>query len=170
METSLFFQWINFLLFAGALGYLLRGPLRDFLGNRREGLKREIEEITRERLKIEGVFQEYRKKLAEAGKEIGCLMEDLKKEGEFEKRLLLKKAEEYADKIKNDAVRVGEQEFGKAKLLLRKKALSDAVDHAKNLIEGALSPKDHENLVGSAIQNLKKQERGTRHNEGSHLS
>ncbi|MBI5299102.1 MAG: ATP synthase F0 subunit B [Deltaproteobacteria bacterium] len=170
MELSLLYKWINFILFSGALVYLLRDPLRVFLGNRREILKKEIEEITRERLKIESHFQSYRKKLAEAGNEIQKLTEDLRKEGELEKQSILQKAKEYVEKIKKDAAKVGEQELNKTRLLLKKKTLLTAVEHAKDLLEKLIGPKDHERLVGGAIQNLEKKELGAKEHEGSHLS
>ena len=154
MELSLIYKWANLVIFLGATIYFLREPLRNFLGDRRVNIKKELDEVARERLRIEQRFQEYRKKLAEAQKEISELMKDLKKEGELEKLNLVRKAQTFAAKIREDAERIGVQELGKAKFLLRRATLLHAVELAKEGLKKTVDAFDHEKLVAWGIKHL----------------
>ena len=90
MELGLFYKWFNFLVFLGLLFYFLREPLKDFLGDRRENLKKDLDEVAKQKAKVENKFQDYRKKLVEAHTEISQLQKEMRQEGELEKANLIK--------------------------------------------------------------------------------
>ena len=156
MELSNLYPWINFLIFAGGLFYLLKEPIRDFLGDRRGNLKKEVEEVSKQRTKIEGRFQEYRKKLAEAESEINQLKKEVRQEGELEKTNLIQKAKTFAAKIREDANKVTNQELNRAKLILQKKTLLLAVGLAKEWVEKSISSEDQERLFAIAVEQLER--------------
>lgn len=154
------YKWVNFCIFAGSLFYFVRTPLKDFLGDRRERLKREIEEIKRERLLMEQGFSEYRKKLAHANEGAQNLRNEFMKEGELEKQKLIKKAREFAQRIRAEASRTANQEITKAKMLLKKKALRLSVDLARDLLQKAVQPQDQEHLLMTGVKQLEKWDEG----------
>ncbi len=154
MELALIYKWVNFVIFFGTLIYFLRKPLNDFLADRRESLRREIEAISRERLGIERRLQEYRKRLAEAAHEIEVLKKELIAEGELEKTKLIKKAKVFAEKIRGDAERIGAQELNKAKHLLRQETMRHAVELAKEGLKKIVDQGDHERLIAWGIKHL----------------
>ncbi|MDP2599486.1 MAG: ATP synthase F0 subunit B [Deltaproteobacteria bacterium] len=154
MELALIYKWVNFVLFFGALVYFLRTPIKDFLADRKEALRRVIEETSRERLGIERRFQECRKRLSEAAAEMEGLKKDLMQEGALEKRNLIQKAHVFAKKIRDDAEKVGGQEMEKTKHLLRLKVLEHAVGLAKEGLKKTVDAADQERLVAWGIKHL----------------
>lgn len=150
------YSWINFTIFVSLLFYFLRAPLRDFLGVRKESVRRELHEVARERLDVETHFKEYRKKIAEAAAEIEALKKDLKEEGELEKKSLIQKGKKFAEKIKADSFRIGEQELERAKLRLKEKTFLLAIDMAKQKIQSSIVPSDQERLVVWGIESLER--------------
>lgn len=151
---ELIYSWINFGIFAGLLWYFLRRPLRDFLRGRQEGVRQEIQEVSRERLSVETRFKEYRRKLAEADSEIEVLKLELKEEGELEKEGLIRKAREFAEKIREEASQIGEQGLRRSRIHLQQKTLLLAIQTAKEKIQTALDPADQERLVAWGIEKL----------------
>ena len=157
MELSHLYPWINFLVFSGILFYFLKEPIRDFLGDRRENLRKELETVAKERGKVEKKFQEYRKKLAEAETTIDQLKKELRHEGGLEKTSLIKKAQSFAQKIREDGAKVGDQELNRTKLFLKKRSLLLAVELAKEWVEKSIGDTDQERLLGIAIEHLEKE-------------
>ena len=155
---GLFYKWFNFLVFLGLLFYFLKEPLKDFLGDRRENIKKEIDEVAKQKARVETKFQDYRKKLAEAHTEINQLQKEMRQEGELEKVNLIKKAKSFAEKIRDDAAKVAEQELGRAKLTLKKMTLLLAVDLAKQWVEKVIENEDQERLISVAIDQLEREQ------------
>ena len=155
---GLFYKWFNFLVFLGLLFYFLKEPLKDFLGDRRENIKKDIDEVAKQKARVETKFQDYRKKLAEAHTEINQLQKEMRQEGELEKINLIKKAKSFAEKIRDDAAKVAEQELGRAKLTLKKMTLLLAVDLAKQWVEKVIENEDQERLISVAIDQLEREQ------------
>ena len=154
MELALIYAWINFILFIGALVYFLREPVRDFLGDRSENLRKELDELRQKRQQMELHFSHYRKKMGQAEDEIKKLIEELQREGELEKQNLLKKSQIFSQKIKEDGQKMGEQELAKSKRILKKKTLLLAFDLAKKQLQNTVQADDQNRLTLWAIQNL----------------
>lgn len=150
--------WINFILFIGALIYFLREPLLDFLGDRSEKIRQELDKIAHRKREVESRLQNYKNHLAVIGHEIEALRSEFQKEGDAEKKNLITKAQRYSEKIREDAKRMTEQELNKARLILRQKTFILAVDLAKKLLEQAVGPTDQERLARWGIQHLEKTE------------
>lgn len=161
--TGAIYPWVNFVLFAGLLFYFLRGPVRDFLGDRRERLRREIEEVSKAKLDISFRHKEYRKKIAQADQEVEDLKRELRLTGEIERKNIIRRAEAMAAKLRGDAAKMGEREREKARWGLKKEALAQAVHLARKEITERLKAEDHERLIEWGIQKLN----GTKH-EGIH--
>lgn len=158
---ELIYKWINFAIFGFTLFYFLREPVRDFLGDRRESLRKTLEELRQKRGVMEFRLSGYRKRLETADAEMKKIAEELRKEGELEKQGLVKKAQGFAQKIGEEAEKMGKQGLIKAKFLLRKKTLALALTLARKRLNSAIGPEDHERLALWAIRNIegKKDER-----------
>ena len=154
MDLALMYKWINFAIFASLLFYFLREPIKDFLGDRRETLKKELDELSGRRLQTESHFQKYRKKMNASEQEMKNLMEELRKEGEIEKSNLIKKSQSFAEKIKEDAKKMGTQEIAKAKHILKQKTLLLALNLAKERLKKTIDAQDHSRLALWAIKHL----------------
>lgn len=165
MELEILYRWLNFVIFLGALVYFLREPVRDFLGDRREKIRRELEEVAAKLKEVELRLENCRKKLSASDQKIKELREEFLTEGELEKENLLKKRQSYAEKIREDAKKMGEQELSKARHRLRKRTLQLAVDLAREILQKSVEPKDQERLALWGIESLEK-----RGYEGTRLS
>lgn len=156
MEMALVYKWINFVLFGGTLFYFLRVPIRDFLGDRRENIRKELDELRQQRQQMELRFSDYRRRLEKAGEEIKKLTEELRHEGALEKQNLVRKSEVFAQKIREDAKKIAAQELAKAKRVLQKKTVLMALELAKQKLQAAIQTEDQERLNLWAIQNLER--------------
>lgn len=154
MEMALIYKWINFGIFNFALFYFLREPVRDFLGDRRESFRKTLEELRQKRHEMELRLSGYRKRLETAETEIRKITGELRKEGELEKQNLIKKAQGFAQKIRDDAEKMGKQGLIKAKFILRKKTLDLALTLARKRLNERIGPEDHERLALWAIKKL----------------
>lgn len=158
---ELIYKWINFAIFGFTLFYFLREPVRDFLGDRKESFRKTLEELRQKRGEMELHLSGYRKRLETADAEIKKIVEELRREGELEKQNLVKKAQGFAQKIGEDAEKMGKQGLIKAKFLLRKKTLDLALTLARKRLNETIGPEDHERLTLWAIRSMegKKDER-----------
>lgn len=155
MSAGLIYQWINFVIFAGLLYYFLRTPFKDFLGDRRERLRKELDEVAQGRLEAETHFKNCRKKMAAADQTIQQLKEELRQEGELEKSILIRRSKEYAHKIREDAVRMTDQELSRAKEALTQKTFVLAVALARKKVEASITPQDQQRLMAWGMENMK---------------
>lgn len=154
--------WVNFILFAGILVYFLREPLLDFLGDRSEKIRRELEKIARQKEEAQRRLADYQQRLERAGDEIEKLRTEFQREGEVEKKNLMQRAQAYAEKIREDAKRIGEQELRKARHFLRQKAFLLSVELAQKKIEQAINSADQTRLARWGISHLEGIEAQTR--------
>ncbi len=90
----------------------------------------------------------------EASQEIKKLIDELRKEGEFEKQNLIKKSQGFAQKIRDDAEKMGLQELTKAKIKLKQKTLLLALELAKAQLQKTINANDQERLSLWAIDHL----------------
>lgn len=155
MSVALIYPWINFVIFAGLLFYFLREPFKDFLGDRRERLRKALEEVSRARLEAETRFKGCRKKVAAADQTIQQLKEELRQEGEMEKSILIRRSKEYAHKIREDAARMTDQELARARETLKKKTFVLALTLARKKIEASITPQDQQRLMAWGMENMK---------------
>lgn len=151
-------EWINFILFVGVLFYFLKGPLLDFLGDRSEKIRLELGRTASQRKETEARWRDYQRRLETAGQAIAEIKRELQQEGESERKRLVEKAQRYAEKIREDAKKMTEQELRKARHLLKRKTFLLSVDLAKKRLEQELGPSDQERLARWGIQHLAKGE------------
>lgn len=162
MEMSLIYPWINFFLFVAILYYFLRTPLRDFLGDRAEGVRQEIDKVGRLRLEAETHFKMVRRRMAEAETTIEVLRKELRSEGELEKRKVIEKARKFAEKIREEANRAVGQELNRAKYDLKRQAILVAIQKAKKVVQTTIQPGDQVRLFQWGMESFRKEERDER--------
>lgn len=150
--------WVNFILFVGILVYFLREPLLDFLGDRSEKIRQALEKIARQKEEVQTRLADYQRRLERAADEIEKLKAEFQREGELEKKNLVQRAQTYAEKIRQDAKRIAEQELRKARHLLRQKAFLLSVELAQKKIEQAINSADQTRLARWGISHLERME------------
>ena len=154
MDTNLALALFNFGILIFGLRYLLKEPLHGFLSGRSEAIQEEMEAVSKLRCEVEEKFQTYQSKLRHLSQETEEICKAMEKEGKEEREIILKKAQDYSEKIKGDTSRVAEQELRRTKELLQEKTLRRALDVAKKIILERVTPEDHERLVTRFVEDL----------------
>ena len=154
MDISLFFKILNFVLFAGLLGFLLRRPLKEFWRGRAEVLRERIGQAFKKRSVAETEYKNLMNRLNHLAQEIDQLVAQMRQNGELEKQRIIERATEYATKLEEAAGRIGRHETQKAQERLREETARQAVELASRLIEEKITPEDQRRLTKDYLDRL----------------
>ncbi|MDO8493766.1 MAG: ATP synthase F0 subunit B [Deltaproteobacteria bacterium] len=154
MNWTVIYAWVNFIIFIGLLYYFLRTPLKDFLGDRSEKFRRELESVMAQRRDIEIQFQQIRRSLSGAEAEAARLKKELQEEGEMEKASLIKRANGFSKKIAEDAKRMAAQEIANAKRVVEKEIFQLALQMARKNLTSRINQNDQQCLHQWGVKNL----------------
>lgn len=154
MDLSLIYNWVNFIVFFGLLIYFLKEPLLDFLGDRRETLRREMESVSHLKKEMEMKLKSCQAKLTKIDSEIEQLMLQLEQEGKREKQVLIQKAEEFVARMREDTKRVGEQELKRVERELKQNGVRIALGIAKESLKRTIASKDQTRLLLWGMEHL----------------
>lgn len=151
---SLFWPFVNFIIFVGILFYFLSKPAREFLLNRRDSVKSAIEEATKAKEVAEAKYREYEKKLEQSVQEIESILATLTKEGELEKKRDIEDAEKRAERMKEQVKMAVDRELEKAKIVLREEAAELALETAEKFLIDNITAADQERLTKNYIDKM----------------
>jgi F-type H+-transporting ATPase subunit b len=148
-------KWVNFLILAGGLGYLIGKNAGPFFAARSAGIRKDMEESLRQRQEAESRAAEMDRRLASLDKEIAAL----RTEGEAE---FQRAAQRITRQIEADVTKVQahvSQEIviaGKAAHAeLKRYSAELAVDLAEQKIRARMTPAAQQGLVESFVSDLK---------------
>lgn len=147
-------KFVNFGILAGALFYFLRKPVSQALAQRRDGIKKELEEALAARDAAEAKYQEYKARVAALESEIQSIHADFKAEGERQKERIVADAEKAAASIRRQVEGAAANEVKRATDELRSEAAALAVQLAQELLSKAYTPEDQKKAVELTIQNI----------------
>jgi F-type H+-transporting ATPase subunit b len=147
-------EWANFLLLAGGLGYLIRKHAGPFYAARAAGIRRHLEESERTAKEAEARVAEVERRLANLDAEIAALRADAQRESAAE-------VERYAQQTAAEIANIGtngEQEIAaaqkSARLELRRYAARLAVELAEQKVRARLDAETEKRLVGGFVRGL----------------
>ena len=149
--ATLMWPTINFSIFLGLLVRMLSGPVREFFRARAERLRDELEVGDRARAEAEALRAQLAKDLADLPALREQLKGDLRAIAQRERDQMLVLANETAERIRNDAKLLADQEIATARRVLREEVVQAAVREATNLVRGATQPPDQERFVREFI-------------------
>lgn len=152
--TGFVYSVINFALMVGLLMFLLRKPLSDFLLNRRDDVRKAIDEAHAAKQKAEKSLAEHRQKLASIEGELNTLRSEILNAGDRERDTILTAAKAQAGKIVDDARLMGEQEVRKAKAELREEMVKMASSLAEKTLRSSVSPQEREKQMNEFVSKL----------------
>jgi F-type H+-transporting ATPase subunit b len=152
----LLYHAINFAVLIGVLVFLLRRPVRDYLSNRRDEVRRAIEEAHAVRTKAEAALAEYTQKLAGIDAELAAMRADIASAGARERDLMVGAAEQQAAKLIAEAKLVGEQEIRRARETLRAEMVALATELATKQVQTSLQSGDKDRQLDEFVTNLER--------------
>lgn len=150
----LILKTVNALVFFGLIVYFGRKPFQQFFLNRSRALRDEIVSVSRQKELADLNVREFKNKLNQVDGEIAELILEFKKDGEAEKKSLIEKAEKYATRLREDSRRIGVQELGRAKILLKERTFLLALSMAERVIQENIRLEDQNRLVLWGLEKL----------------
>ncbi len=146
---------INFLLLVVGLYFVWKKVLCVALDKRQADIKKAISEAARVKEEAEKAAVQYREQLANLESRLASITEELRLEGEEEKRRIIEEAKKAAERIKEQAKVSAGQEVKKAQIEIRAEVAELAVRLARDIIKGELKPEDQQRLIKDYISNLR---------------
>lgn len=150
---------VNFVIFAGILIYFLREPMRRFLNERVEAIRRGLAEARAKKDSVEARLREIESRLQRLDAEIAGLKAEAEKEAEAERARIRKATEAEVDKLRALAHREIDGAKSAALLELKSFAASKSVELAEALIQAEMKVEDDRRLVVEFAERLQEMRR-----------
>ena len=148
-------KWVNFLLLAGALGYMIGKNAGPFFAARSTSIRKDLDESERQRKEAEARAAAVDARLAALDKEIASLRSESQAEAQAENERMAQHTAAELAKIQANA----EQEIasaGKAaRMELKRYSAQLAVELAEQKIRARMTPDTQSALVRSFVRDLK---------------
>ena len=146
---------INFAILAAGIVVVWKKVLKGLVQKRSGEIKKALEEALSAKEAAGRKEAEYREKLSLLEKRLKEIVEELKREGEAERKRILAEAEAAAKKIKEEARASSEQEMKKARQEIGREVAALAVRMAEEILRKELRPEDQERLLKSYLKDLR---------------
>jgi len=151
---ELIFKIVNFLILAGALGFVLRKPLTEFFTQRSAAIRKSLDEGRRALEVSETRLRAVEQKLAKIEQEIRAFKETAAQEMVTERERLRRSTAEEAQKILDSARAQIEVSTRAGLVELRVYAAEQALQLAEDLIRRRLDDPTRRRLVGRFVEQL----------------
>jgi F-type H+-transporting ATPase subunit b len=148
---DLVWQAVNLAAVLAVIIYLARKPVATFFGDRRTGIKNDIDSAAELLKQSELHFSQWQRKLVDLENEIAGIRDTARSRAEDERDQILAEARDTAERIKRDAVAAVDQELRRAREELRQEAAGLAVDFADELLKESVTDGDRERLLDEFI-------------------
>jgi F-type H+-transporting ATPase subunit b len=156
------FKWINFITVFGALGWLLRKPMRAFFTGQREAIQAAINEGREATKQAQQRMAEIEQRLARLDQEVEALRQEATANAAAEQQRIRGAARREAERILATAQAEIESTSRAARLELRAYAARLAVNLAEQHIRQRLTPETHVTLFESFVRGLAAPQAGGR--------
>ena len=156
------FKWINFITVFGALGWLLRKPMREFFTGQRAAIQAAINEGREASRQAEQRMAEIEQRLARLDQEVETLRQEAAANATAEQQRIREAARREAERILATAQAEIESTSRAARLELRAYAARLAVSLAEQRIRQRLTPDTHAALFETFVRGLRAPQAGER--------
>jgi F-type H+-transporting ATPase subunit b len=128
-----------------------KADMKKALADRQAGIDKALREADEMKSAAEKKFAEYNARLAQANKEAEELQKVIREDGLAEKARIVAEAKVAAERIKDQAKVMADQEIARARTELRAEASHLAVQLAEQTLKVAMGPADQDRLVGEYL-------------------
>jgi len=154
---DLLYRIINFGLLVVILFFVIKKvPIKDFFSNRREEIRKKLDELKMDKEAGETRYQELEKKLKEFENKKKEIIEQFKEDGVAEKEKIIEEARERASQILAQADATIGREIQAARDKLRQDLVDIAADRAQDIVAKNITDSDQEHLVKEFIERVEK--------------
>ena len=154
MAPPLFLALVNFVIFAGLIGWKAGPALRKHFNNKHETIKGALEEAARLRQEAKDKLEEYGKRIADVDDEVNQVIEQIRQEAEAERKKIIADAEAEAARTKAEAEARITAEIEAAKRSLEREVVAAAALATEKLLREKTSAADQNNLFTSFLAGI----------------
>jgi F-type H+-transporting ATPase subunit b len=154
MSPALAFVMLNFLIFAFILVWKAGPAVSSGLERRHNEIRDALAEAARLREQARAKLEEYRRKVANADREIATIVDDIKGAAESERERVMAQAQEQAEGIRRDTRERIEAELVRARAQIEREVVARAVEVATELLRKNASNEDHNALLTNFVREL----------------
>ena len=144
----------NMLLFLGALGYFLGGPVKKAFAERSAAIRRAADEAKERRVKADQMAGDIQARLTAIEQEVRAIHERAQAEGERQKRELIAAAEAEAEKIRTAARTEVDNRLKHARAELTAYAGDLASQRAEQILRDKITADDQKNLFQESLREV----------------
>ncbi|MYA95988.1 MAG: F0F1 ATP synthase subunit B [Nitrospinae bacterium] len=159
--TEELFKLVNTLIVVGILYKVAYHPIRNFLKDRREGIRKALEESRAAREEAEKQLAEQRSKVADLEAELVRVREQGEKERAMMRERLEEEQENQAQRLLEQTRTTIELESSKARAELQNQAASLALSLAEEMLKKELGEADQERFVENYLAKLEDRNGGS---------
>jgi F-type H+-transporting ATPase subunit b len=151
---SLLFPAINFVLLIGTLFVLTRKPIQTFFGERRNAIRKELDDAAALEKGARERYAQWQRKLVDLERELAEIRAGAQERAEAERASLLADARAAAERIRADATNAVEHELRRARAHLREEASQLAIELASGILREKVTAQDRERLIDEFIERV----------------
>ena len=154
-EGGSIWKIINFIILVVGIYIVWIKFIKGMLAERREGIRKAMDEAKVARDEAERKRAEYEGKLKLLDSRVEEIYRELREEGEGEKERIIAEAERGAEKIKEQARVSAEQEIKKANEYIKREVARLAVGMAGEVLKREVKPSDQERLIDESLKTIR---------------
>jgi F-type H+-transporting ATPase subunit b len=149
-------KFLNLAIFLGAGIYVLRRPISEALGARREAIKQELVQAHEEKARAEAKIAEADSLLSRLDTDVRVIQQQAVQEAEAERRRLADATQRELEKLKQQAEREMETAAKLARKSLREFFANRSVEYARENVRSRMRPEDDRHLIEESIGELRR--------------
>ena len=134
LPTEVILQFVNFGIYAVALLYFLRQPVRSYFSARQENFKQALLKAEQAKAQAENQRREIQERLTKLESTRDESIAQARSEAAALKKQIIEEAKALSEKLQQDAKRTAEIELERARLALRQDLLAQSVQLAQKLL------------------------------------
>ncbi|MFQ5330261.1 MAG: hypothetical protein ACE5D4_09790 [Thermodesulfobacteriota bacterium] len=154
-EGGSLWKIINFVILVVGIYIVWIKFIKGMLAERREGIRKAMDEAKVARENAERKSAEYDGKLKLLDSRVTEIARELREEGELEKERIIAEAERGAEKIREQARVSAEQEIKKANEYIKREVARLAVGMAGEVLKREVKPADQERLINESLKTIR---------------
>lgn len=154
--SDMVWRIVNFAILAIALFLALRYlKVKDFFADRKKTIMVGLEEAKKAKEDAEKKVKEFELKFSSLDKRLEEIYQEIREEGEIEKKRIIEEAIKMAGRIQEQARLAAEQEIKKAKEEIKGEIARVAVEMAEEILRNEITAADHERLIKEYLEKVR---------------
>jgi F-type H+-transporting ATPase subunit b len=149
-----FYHSLGLAVLIGVLVYYTREPLKTFLLDRSDGIRRQIEGAEAALAAARAEVAELHARLARASDESDAFVQAAADQAVAERGLAMERAGQAAERIRQESRRAADQEIARARQELQEEAAQLATTIAAEILRQGMTPDDDRRLVAEFVEQI----------------